>query len=263
MKKLFLACTLLVSICGCAINTAPLTRDEVAAKVVVTSGYNGCNGCNMVRTYAAPHLYWKQFVNDPDFHGWLDLNLQLVATNFNTAGHVQAYRIAASVIANGGFQDAWRTHVPTDPQDRCPSDAEVVHGYHGFHTGSGIDFWLVKDDGSYVPLGHVADMNGETIKNLECFNNVGSGASWNQTIELPAKVVEDALRQHRAIRLFAGRALPRYESTSNGYGAVTVEHTVRKGVLIEFSPDYVGGFVDGLKRLGAEVPAADTARQGG
>lgn len=111
MKKLFLVCALIASICGCAVNTVPLTRDQVAAKVAVKVGYAGCNGCNVVRTYVAPHLYWKQFVNDPDFHGWLDLNLQLVSTNYNTAGHAQAYRIVAGVIANGGFQDAWMTHV--------------------------------------------------------------------------------------------------------------------------------------------------------
>jgi hypothetical protein len=165
-------------------------------------------------------------------------------------------RIVAGVIANGGFQDAWMTHLLHDPQDRCPSDAEVVHGYHGFHTGNGIEFWLVKGDGTYVPLGHVADMNGETIRDLECFNIVGSGASWTQMINLPAKVVEDAWRQNRAIRIFAGRALTKYESTSDGYNLVTIGHTVRKGVLMEFSPDYVGGFADGLKRLGAAMPPA-------
>ncbi|MCC8401875.1 hypothetical protein LJ655_08215 [Paraburkholderia sp. MMS20-SJTN17] len=256
MKKLFLVCALITSICGCAINTTPLTRDQVAAKVAVKTGYAGCNGCNMVRTYVAPHLYWKQFVNDPDFHGWLDLNLQLASTDYNIAGHAQAYRIVTGVIANGGFQDAWRTHVPLDPQDRCPSDAEVVRGYRGFHTGNGIEFWLVKDDGTYVPLGHVADSNGETIKDLECFSNVGSGASWTQMVDLPAKAVEDAWRQNRAIRIFAGRALTKYASTSDGYNPVTLAHTVRKGVLLEFSSDYVGGFADGLKRLGAAMPAA-------
>ena len=46
------------------------------------------------------------------------------------------------------------------------------------------------------------------------------------------------------------------ESTSDGYNPVTVAHTVRKGVLMEFSSDYVGGFADGLKRLGAAMPAA-------
>jgi len=164
-------------------------------------GYPGCNGCNMLRTYVAPRLYRQQFVNDPDFHGWLDLNVQLVSTNYNTAGRAQAFRIVAGVIANGGFQDAWMTHVPGDPQDRCPSDAEVVHGYHGFHRCNGIEFWLVGDDGTYVPLGHVADSNGETIKDLECFSNVGSGASWTEMIDIPAKVVEDGQRQNRAIRL--------------------------------------------------------------
>lgn len=256
MNKLLLVCTLITFIGGCAVNTAPLTRDQVAANVAVKAGYTGCNGCNMVRTYVAPHLYWKQFVNDPDFHGWLDLNLQLVSTNYNTAGHAQAYRIVAGVIANGGFRGAWMTHVPGDPQDRCPHDAEVVLGYHGFHTGNGIQFWLVKDDGTYVPLGHVADANGETIKDLECFNNVGTGASWTQMIDLPAKVVEDAWRQNRGIRIFAGRALTKYESTSDGYNPVTVAHTVRKGLMLEFSPDYLGGFVDGLKRQGARTSAA-------
>lgn len=148
------------------------------------------------------------------------------------------------------------THVPRDPQDRCPNDAEVERGYHGFHTGDGIEFWLVKDDGTYVPLGHVTDSNGETIKDLECFSNVGSGASWTQMVDLPVKAVEDAWRQNRAIRIFAGRALTKYESTSNGYNPVTVAHMVRKRVLMEFSPDYVGGFADGLKRLGAAIPAA-------
>ncbi|RAS32064.1 hypothetical protein [Paraburkholderia bryophila] len=256
MKKMFLICTLITSICGCAVNTAPLTRDQVAAKVAVKVGYAGCNGCNMVRTYVAPRLYRQQFINDPDFHGWLDLNLQLASTNYNTAGHAQAYRIVAGVIANGGFQDAWMTHVPGDLQDRCPRDAEVVRGYHGFHTGNGIEFWLVKDDGTYAALGHVADSNGETIKNLECFNNVGSGASWTQMIDLPAKVIEDARRQNRAIRIFAGRALTKYESTSDGYNPVTVAHTVRKGLMLEFSPDYLDGFADGLKRLGAGTPVA-------
>lgn len=255
MNKLLVFCALITSICGCAVNTAPLTRDQVAAKVAVKTGYPGCNGCNMVRTYVAPRLYWKQFVNDPDFHGWLDLNLQLVSTNYNTAD-AQAYRIVAGVIANGGFKDAWMTHVPGDPQDRCPSDAEVVHGFHGFHTGNGIEFWLVQDDGTYVPLGHVADSNDETIKNLECFSNVGSGASWTQMIDLPAKVVDDAGRENHGIRIFAGRALTRYESTSDGYSPVTVAHMVRKGLMLEFSPDYLGGFADGLKRLGAGTPAA-------
>lgn len=255
MKKLFLVCALITSICGCAVNTAPLTRDQVAAKVAVKVGYAGCNGCNMVRTYVAPRLYRQQFVNDPDFHGWLDLNLQLASTNYNTAGHAQAYRIVAGVIANGGFKDAWMTHVPGDPQDRCPSDAEVEHGYHGFHTGNGIEFWLVQDDGTYVPLGHVADSNGETIKDLECFSNVGNGASWTQMIAVPAKAVEEALSQNRGIRIFAGLALARYESTSDGYNPVAVAHTVRKGLMLEFSPDYLGGFEDGLKRLGAGTPA--------
>lgn len=255
MKKLLLAASLAgaIAMSGCAINTAPLTRDQVAAKVAVKAGYPGCNGCNMVRTYAGSQLYWKQFVNDPDFHGWLDLNLQLVSTNYNAAGHVQSYRIVAGVIANGGFQDAWRTN---HPEERCPTDAEVVQGYHGFHAGEGIEFWLVKDDGSYVPLGHAADMNGETIKNLECFKNVGSGASWIQMIDLPAQVVEEAYSQNRPIRIFAGRTLTKYESTSDGYKPVTVAHAVRKGLTFEFSPDYVGGFVDGLKRLGADTPAA-------
>ena len=256
MRKLFLICTLITSICGCAVNMAPLTRDQVAAKVAVKTGYAGCNGCNMVRTYVAPHMYWKQFVNNPDFHGWLDLNLQLASTNYNTADHAQAYRIVARVIANGGFQDAWMSHVPHDPQDRCPRDTEVVHGYHGFHTGNGIEFWLVKDDGTYVSLGDVADSNGETIKDLECFSNIGSGASWTQMIDLPAKAVEDVRRQNRAIRIFAGRALTRYESTSDGYNPATVAHTVRKGLMLEFSPDYLSGFEDGLKRLGAGTPAA-------
>lgn len=256
MKKLLLVCALITSICGCAVITAPLTRDQVAAKVAAKAGYPGCNGCNMVRTYVAPRLYWKQFVNDPEFHGWLDLNLRLASTNYNTAGHAQAYRIVAGVIASGGFQDTWMTHVPGDPQDRCPRDAEVVHGYHGFHTGNGIEFWLVKDNGTYVPLGHVADANGETIKDLECFSNVGSGASWTQMIDLPAKVVEDAERENHGIRIFAGRALMRYESTCDGYNPVMAAHPVRKGLMLELSPNYLGGFVDGLKRLGAGIPAA-------
>ncbi|NPT35678.1 hypothetical protein [Paraburkholderia xenovorans] len=46
-------------------------------------------------------------INDPDFHGWLDLNLQLASTNYNTAGHAQAYRIVAGMIVNGGFVNAW------------------------------------------------------------------------------------------------------------------------------------------------------------
>jgi hypothetical protein len=74
-------------------------------------------------------------------------------------------------------------------------------------------------------------------------------------IDLPAKVIEDARRQNRAIRIFAGRALTKYESTSDGYNPVTVAHTVRKGLMLEFSPDYLGGFVDGLTRLGAGIPA--------
>jgi hypothetical protein len=256
MKKLFLVCALITSICGCAVNTASLTRDQIAAKVAVKMGYAGCNGCNMVRTYVAPRLYRQQFVNDPDFHGWLDLNLQLASTNYNTAGHTQEYRIVAGVIANGGFQDAWMTHVPGDPQDRCPGNAEVVRGDHGFHTGNGIEFWLVKDDGTYEPLGHVADSDGETIRDLECFSNVGSGASWTQMIDLPTSVVEAAWRQNRGIRIFVGRALTRYESTSDGYNPVAVAHTVRKGLMLEFSPDYLGGFEDGLKQLGDGALAA-------
>jgi hypothetical protein len=253
MKKLILACTLLASICGCAINTAPLTRDEVAAKVAVKQGYGGCNGCNLVKTYVAPNLPRNQLVNDPDFHGWLDLNLQLASTNYNTARHGQEYRIVAGVIANGGFQNAWKT---TDPNDRCPTEYERQNNYHGHHYGAGIEFWLVKDDGSFEPLRHTADMNGETIKDLECFNNIGSGSSWTQLVDLPAKVVEDAYRENRGIRIFAGLALTKHEATSDGYSPVVVEHTVRKGELIELSPDGVGGFVDGLKRLGAEMPAA-------
>ena len=68
MKKLLLAASLAgaIAMSGCAINTAPLTRDQVAAKVAVKAGYPGCNGCNMVRTYAGSQLYWKQFVNDPE-----------------------------------------------------------------------------------------------------------------------------------------------------------------------------------------------------
>lgn len=256
MKKLFLTCALVSSIYGCAVNPAPLTREQVAAKVAVKAGYAGCNGCNTGKTYVAPHLYWKQFVNDPDFHGWLDLNLQLTSTNYNTTGRAQAYRIVAGVIASGGFQDAWMTHVGSDLQDRCPSDAEVVHGYHGFHTGKGIEFWLVKDDGTYMPLSHVADSNGETITNLECFSNLGRGASWTQMIDLPAQVVESARRQNRAIQIFAGRVLTRYVPASDGYNPVPEAHLVRKGVLMEFSPDYVGGFTDGLKRLGVVMPAA-------
>ena len=155
--------------------------------------------------------------------------------------------------ANGGFVDAWRTN---HPEERCPTDNEVVHGYHGFHAGQGIEFWLVKSGGTYVPLGHVADMNGETIKNLECFNSTGSGASWTQMIDLPATVLEDAYRQNQPVRIFAGKTLTNYESTSDGYKPVTVAHEVRKGLTFEFSPDYVGGFVDGLKRLGADTPAA-------
>ncbi|MGF6510641.1 hypothetical protein [Paraburkholderia sp. 32] len=255
MKKFLFAASLagVIALSGCAVNTAPLTRDQVGAKVAVKAGYPGCNGCNMVRTYAAPQIYQQQFINDPDFHGWLDLNLQLVSTNYNTADHAQAYRIVAGVIVNGGFVDAWRTN---HPEERCPTDDEVVHGYHGFHAGQGIEFWLVKNDGTYEPLGHVADMNGETIKDLECFNNTGSGASWTQMINLPARVLEDAWRQNQPIRIFAGRALTRYESTSDGYKPVTVAHEVRKGLIFEFSPDYVGGFVDGLKRLGADTAAA-------
>jgi hypothetical protein len=84
MKKLFLTCTLVSSICGCSVNTAPLTRDQVAAKVAVKVGYAGCKGCGMVKTYVVPHLNCEQFVHDPDFHGWLDLNLQMASTNYNT-----------------------------------------------------------------------------------------------------------------------------------------------------------------------------------
>lgn len=255
MKKLLLAASLagVIALSGCAVNTAPLTRDQVAAKVAIKTGYPGCKGCNLVRTYAAPQLYRQQFVNDPDFHGWLDLNLQLVSTNYNTADHAQAYRIVAAVIVNGGFVDTWRTN---RPEERCPTDNEVVHGYHGFHAGQGIEFWLVKSDGTYVSLDHVADLNGETIKNLECFNSTGSGASWTQMIDLPVRVLEDANSQNQPIRIFAGRTLTKYGSTSDGYKPVTVAHEVRKGLTFEFSPDYVDGFVDGLKRLGADTSAA-------
>lgn len=255
MKKLLLAASLagVIALSGCAVNTTPLTREQVAAKVAVKTGYPGCNGCNMVRTYAAPQFYRQQFINDPDFHGWLDLNLQLASTNYNTAGHAQAYRIVAGVIVNGGFVDAWRTN---HPEERCPTDNEVVNGYHGFHEGRGIEFWLMKNDGTYEPLGHVSDMNGETIKNLECFNSTGSGASWTQMIALPVQEVEAAYSQNRPIRIFAGRALTKYESTSDGYKPVTVAHEVREGLIFEFSPDYVGGFVDGLKRLGADTAVA-------
>jgi hypothetical protein len=131
-----------------------------------------------------------------------------------------------------------------------------VHGYHGFHTGNGIEFWLVKDDGTYMQLGQVAGSNGEAIGNLEFFSNIGSGASWTQMIDLLTQVVDDARRQELPIRIFAGRALTKYESTSNGYNPEAVAHTVRKGVLMEFSHDYVGGFVDGLKRLGPTMPSA-------
>lgn len=107
MKKLLVVASLAgaIALSGCAINTAPLTRDQVAAKVAIRVGCPGCNGCNMVRTYAAPQMYWKQFVNDPDFHGWLDMNLQLVSTNYNAAGHAQSLRISAIVIGHSGDRD--------------------------------------------------------------------------------------------------------------------------------------------------------------
>jgi hypothetical protein len=50
--------------------------------------------------------------------------------------------------------------------------------------------------------------------------------------------------------------LTRYESASGGYNPVAVAHKVREGLMLEFSPDYLGGFADGLKRLGARASDA-------
>jgi hypothetical protein len=229
MKSLVFVGAIAALLYGCAAVNGPLTQDEVAGKVSVRAGYQGCRDCDQIKTYTGPMLNRSRHYAEPQFSGWLNLSVRMNSTNQGTAEHIQKYRLESRVIANGGFHAAQPLANDT----------------------SGVHYWLVLDDGTYAPLAPISAREG-----FECFSNIGSGCSWTDMVEIPTRTVEEAYKAHTGIRLFVGEELTQSSYSNDGYAPVRSQQTVRKGEIVELSPEYVGGFVGGLIRLGAAVPSA-------
>jgi hypothetical protein len=102
----------------------------------------------------------------------------------------------------------------------------------------------------------VPNLKGERIANIQCFSNVGSGCSWDEYVDLPAKFVEDAYSKGEGLQLYAGVTRMDRVAGSDGYNPTASTAMVRLGEPIEFTNAYIGGFIDGLTRLNAEIPSS-------
>lgn len=233
MNRIMMACALLAALSGCATNKTPMTKEQVATSITVQTGYDQCKDCDQVKTYAAPPQGLQKHFSVQNADGWLNLNVSLVSTNIDTAllGNTpqQRYRLASKVLVNGTFQKA----------------ASGI-------SGGGIELWVVRDDGSLQPLENIG-----VIKNFKCFSSIGSGCSWNQLTDLPTALVDAAYQGNRSIKLMAGRTLQELVAGNDGYKPVTTIQEHVQGLTFELSRDMIVGFVDGLKKLGANLPSAD------
>jgi hypothetical protein len=173
----------------------------------------------------------QKYFGDKNADGWLNVNVSLISTNIDTTlgknTPQQRYRLASKVLVNGTFQNVG-----------------------GGADGSGIELWVVRDDGSLQPLAHVG-----SVKNFKCFSSIGSGCSWDQLTDLPTTIVDAAYQGNRSIKLMAGRTLYERVTGNDGYKPVTTIQDRVQGFTFELSSDMIIGFVDGLKKLGAELPS--------
>lgn len=224
-----MACALLAALAGCATTKTPQTKEQVASSIVVQTGYNGCKDCDQIKSYAGPSHGLQKHFGTQNADGWLNLNVGLISTNIDTAllGDTepqQRYRLASKVLVNGTFQNISGTR--------------------------GVEFWVVRDDGSLQPLENI-----DTIKNFKCFSSIGSGCSWDQITDLPTAIVDAAYQNNRSIKLMAGRTLRERVAGSDGYKPVATIQEHVQGFTFELSSDMIVGFVDGLKKLGAVLPS--------
>ncbi|QDD66655.1 hypothetical protein EJD96_22060 [Herbaspirillum seropedicae] len=244
MSKILMACALLVALAGCATTKTPQTKEQVASSIVVQTGYNGCKDCDQIKSYAGPSQGLQKHFGTQNADGWLNLNVGLISSNIDTAllGDTephQRYRLASKVLVNGTFQK--------------------------LSSEGGVEFWVVRDDGSLQPLDNI-----DTIKNFKCFSSIGSGCSWDQITDLPTAIVDAAYLGKRSIKLMAGRTLRDRVAGNDGYKRVTTIQEHVQGFTFELSSDMIVGFLDGMKNLGASLPSvaeerriaqADTARR--
>lgn len=88
---------------GCASVSAPITGQAVSSGIKVQSGYEGCTGCDKVKTYTSPPVI-DSAVNYSDevAKGWINAKVSLVATN-NTEKNVPRFQLLAEFVNNGDF----------------------------------------------------------------------------------------------------------------------------------------------------------------
>lgn len=94
---------LLAAAAGCASVSGPVTGSAISSGIQVQSGYDGCPGCDKVKTYASPPLAVSNVQHRGDEgQGWINAKVSLVATN-NTGNNVPRYELLASFVNNGDF----------------------------------------------------------------------------------------------------------------------------------------------------------------